>query len=48
MEAKFITGRLKVDDSNWKTYVSKIESIGATKMQKIYQAAYDRYLNKLK
>jgi putative aldouronate transport system substrate-binding protein len=48
MEAKFITGRLKIDDSNWKTYVSTIESIGAIKMQKIYQDAYNRYLNKKK
>jgi putative aldouronate transport system substrate-binding protein len=46
MEAQFITGRLKIDDNNWKTYVSKIENIGVTKMQKIYQAAYDRYLAK--
>ncbi|MDR0299490.1 MAG: extracellular solute-binding protein [Streptococcaceae bacterium] len=47
MEAKFITGQTKLDDSSWNTYVSTLKKIGADKYIKVQQAAYDAY-NKAK
>ncbi|SFA77519.1 putative aldouronate transport system substrate-binding protein [Cohnella sp. OV330] len=41
MEAKFITGAEPL--SNWDKYVDTLKKMGAEKMAKIYQGAYDRW-----
>ena len=43
MEAKFISGRLPINDENWQEYVTTIGALGALRLQEIRQAALDRY-----
>jgi putative aldouronate transport system substrate-binding protein len=43
MEAKFISGKEKLDDASWKEYNDKLNQIGVEKYAKVYQAAYDAW-----
>ena len=43
MEAKFITGRLSLDDVSWEIYVDTMQSLGIVRLTEIYQEALDRY-----
>lgn len=42
---KFITGDMSLD-SDWDTFVAKVESMGISKAQALKQAAYDRFLQR--
>lgn len=41
MEAKFISGQEPL--SNWDTFVDNIKGMGIDDVQKVYDAAYERY-----
>ncbi|KAF0818620.1 ABC transporter, substrate-binding protein (cluster 1, maltose/g3p/polyamine/iron) [Bacillus sp. ZZV12-4809] len=41
MEAKFVSGEVSFDQ--WDKYVSTLKSLGVEKLEKIHQAAYDRF-----
>lgn len=45
MEAQFITGKVDIDEG-WDAYVAELKRLGMDDMSAIYQAAYDRFVQK--
>ena len=44
---KFILGQSDLTEDSFQAFQETIVSMGGERMEEIYQAAYERYLNKL-
>ena len=48
MTAKFISGELEINDTNWNNYLSELKKMGLDEVIEVYTAAYERYLENKK
>jgi hypothetical protein len=46
MTAKFISGELAINDTNWNAYLAELDKMGLDEVLEVYTAAYERYQEK--